>query len=230
VQWTIPVEAICCAACSASPELLEPRRREFGIAHGVLNVAVSKVRLQGASVVPFVYQSIAQACLRMCGCALKPSLASVPARSTMRAKPAPVRRRTSHQTLQVRRSRIARSVCRKVCPFLSAQRLRPTTDRSSLPAPQYCLRLIHETFGGDTGSQHCARRASRVMSLHRYVLIFFLPIRGCTPAGGVRSRPPPCKSIVVDLIGWLSKLARKLMSSPPAWRGMVTFRRSSDRA
>ena len=53
------MEAICCAACSASPELLEPNGREFGIAHGVLNVAVSKVGLQGASVVPFVCQRIA---------------------------------------------------------------------------------------------------------------------------------------------------------------------------
>jgi hypothetical protein len=32
------------------PEILEPVRRQFSVAHGVLNVAMAKIRLQGAGV------------------------------------------------------------------------------------------------------------------------------------------------------------------------------------
>ena len=54
----------------------------------MLNVAVAKVGLQGAGVVALVGQGITASVLSMCGCALKTNLASLPARSTMRAKPA----------------------------------------------------------------------------------------------------------------------------------------------
>jgi hypothetical protein len=40
------------------PEIPEPRRRQLGVAHCVLNVAVPKVGLQGASVVSFVRQRV----------------------------------------------------------------------------------------------------------------------------------------------------------------------------
>ena len=36
-----------------------------------------------------------------------------------------------------------------------------------------------------------------------------------------------CKPLAA-LMGWLSESGRKLLLSMPAWRGMVTFRRSSD--
>ena len=35
-----------------------------------------------------------------------------------------------------------------------------------------------------------------------------------------------CKSILADPLGWLSESGRKLLLSTPAWRGMVTFKRS----
>jgi hypothetical protein len=38
---------------------LEPRRRQLGIAHGVLNVPVAEVGLQGPRVVPLVRQRVA---------------------------------------------------------------------------------------------------------------------------------------------------------------------------
>src|SRR6516162_9614618 len=36
------------------------------------------------------------------------------------------------------------------------------------------------------------------------------------------------KSIVADPMGWLRERGRKLLLSMPAWRGMVTFKRSSE--
>src|SRR6516225_633735 len=44
----------------------------------------------------------------------------------------------------------------------------------------------------------------------------------------VRGQPPLCKSILADPMGWLSESGRKLLLSMPAWRGMVTFKRSSE--
>ena len=41
---------------SASPEILEPRRRHFGVPHRVLDVLVSQIRLQSPRIVPFVRQ------------------------------------------------------------------------------------------------------------------------------------------------------------------------------
>ena len=39
-----------------APEVLEPIRRQLGIAHGVLNVLVPEICLEGASIVAFVGQ------------------------------------------------------------------------------------------------------------------------------------------------------------------------------
>src|SRR6516225_6875518 len=36
------------------------------------------------------------------------------------------------------------------------------------------------------------------------------------------------KSVVADPMGWLRERGRKLLLSMPAWRGMVTFKRSSE--
>jgi len=42
-----------------SPKLFEPRRRQLSVAHRVLDVAVPKVSLQGARIVPLVGQRVA---------------------------------------------------------------------------------------------------------------------------------------------------------------------------
>ena len=39
---------------SVAPEVLEPRRRQFGKAHGVLDVAVAEIGLQRPRIVPLV--------------------------------------------------------------------------------------------------------------------------------------------------------------------------------
>ena len=75
----------------SAPEILKPRRRQLCIAHRVLNVAVAEVSLQRSRIVSSVGQCIyPQECRSMCGCALKASLATFPARSIIRAKPAAV--------------------------------------------------------------------------------------------------------------------------------------------
>src|SRR5215472_1289497 len=43
----------------------------------------------------------------------------------------------------------------------------------------------------------------------------------------VRGRPLPCKALLAHPMEWLSESERKLLLSMPAWRGMVTYRRSS---
>jgi hypothetical protein len=43
---------------SVPPEILEPRRRQLGVPHRVLNVSVAEVGLQGAGVVALVGQGI----------------------------------------------------------------------------------------------------------------------------------------------------------------------------
>ena len=42
------------ASQSLAPKILEPHRCQFGIAHRVLDIFVTKIGLQGASVVPVV--------------------------------------------------------------------------------------------------------------------------------------------------------------------------------
>jgi hypothetical protein len=42
----------------APPEVLEPHRRQFCVPHGVLNVSVTKVRLQRPGIVPLVGQRV----------------------------------------------------------------------------------------------------------------------------------------------------------------------------
>ena len=54
---SLPCASMCGA--SASPEILEPRRRQFGVAHRVLDIAVPEVGLQRARVVPLVGQGVA---------------------------------------------------------------------------------------------------------------------------------------------------------------------------
>ena len=44
---------------SVAPEVLEPRRRQFCVPDGVLNILVPEVGLQRACVVPLVGQSVA---------------------------------------------------------------------------------------------------------------------------------------------------------------------------
>ena len=45
--------------CSVSPpEILEPCRRQFRVAHGVLDVPVSEVGLKSSRVVPFIGQGV----------------------------------------------------------------------------------------------------------------------------------------------------------------------------
>ncbi len=44
---------------SASPEVLEPRRRQFGVAHRMLDIAVAEVGLQGAGIMSLVCQCVA---------------------------------------------------------------------------------------------------------------------------------------------------------------------------
>jgi hypothetical protein len=56
----------------------------------MLNVAVAKISLQSAGIVPLVGERVAASVPKLCGCALKPSLASTPTRSIIRAKPAVV--------------------------------------------------------------------------------------------------------------------------------------------
>ena len=43
---------------SVPPEILKPRRRQLSVAHGVLDVAVAKIGLQGAGVVALVGQCV----------------------------------------------------------------------------------------------------------------------------------------------------------------------------
>jgi hypothetical protein len=47
------------SALISAPEILEPCRRQLGVAHSVLNVAMSEVRLQRPSVVPLIGQCVA---------------------------------------------------------------------------------------------------------------------------------------------------------------------------
>ena len=54
----------------------------------MLDVLVPEVRLKGSCVMPLGGQREPAGVRSMWGCALKPSLASTPARSTMRANPA----------------------------------------------------------------------------------------------------------------------------------------------
>lgn len=44
------------AVASSSPEVLEPCRRQLGVPHGVLDIAVTEIGLQGADVVALVGQ------------------------------------------------------------------------------------------------------------------------------------------------------------------------------
>ena len=41
------------------PKILEPRRRQLSVAHGVLNVAVAEIGLQGARIVSSVRERVA---------------------------------------------------------------------------------------------------------------------------------------------------------------------------
>src|SRR6516162_7122471 len=52
------VETPRLARCSSAPEVLEARRRKFGVPHRVLDVAVSEVSLQCPRVVPSVCQGV----------------------------------------------------------------------------------------------------------------------------------------------------------------------------
>jgi hypothetical protein len=72
---------------SVLPEIFEPRRRQLGIAHRVTDVAMPEVNLQSLRIVAFVGERVAAGMPHMCECVLNASLAAVPARSTMRAKP-----------------------------------------------------------------------------------------------------------------------------------------------
>jgi hypothetical protein len=47
-MWTVPP--------SIPPEVLEPIRRQLGVAHGVLDIAVAEIGLQGAGVVALICQ------------------------------------------------------------------------------------------------------------------------------------------------------------------------------
>ena len=73
------------------PEVFETIRCQLGVAHGVLDVAVAEVGLKCPRVVPLVGQRVAAAVPQHVRVALKPSLASMPARSSMRANPAVVK-------------------------------------------------------------------------------------------------------------------------------------------
>src|SRR5450631_4212126 len=75
---------------STAPEVPEPCRRQLRVAHGVLNILMAEV---GSARVSWPLEANAkpQACRSICGCTLNPRLASAPARSTMRAKPAVVK-------------------------------------------------------------------------------------------------------------------------------------------
>jgi hypothetical protein len=42
-----------------SPKIFKSRRRQFGVAHGVLNVLVAQVRLEGPRIMPLIGQRIA---------------------------------------------------------------------------------------------------------------------------------------------------------------------------
>jgi hypothetical protein len=72
------------ADVSTSPEILEPRRRQLGVSHGVLDVAMPQVSLQGARVVPFVRERIAASVPEHVRVRLKAELGL----RTTRAKPA----------------------------------------------------------------------------------------------------------------------------------------------
>jgi len=54
----------------------------------MLNVAMPKLGLQRASVMPLIGQCVATGVSEICGCALKANMASLPACSTIRPNPA----------------------------------------------------------------------------------------------------------------------------------------------
>jgi hypothetical protein len=69
-----------------------PIWRKLSVPHRMLDVLMAQIRLQRSRVwCPLLASANPQAWRSMCGWALKPSLASVPARSTIRAKPAVVK-------------------------------------------------------------------------------------------------------------------------------------------
>jgi len=100
---------------SLLPEILEPGRRQLGVADGVRDVSLAEIGLQGACVVALVGQSIAAwACRSTVRVrTLKPSLAAAPARcwsaiTRVRRKPAFLpKRRAIFGFCKVLTSRIA---------------------------------------------------------------------------------------------------------------------------
>jgi hypothetical protein len=73
---------------SISKKFLESLRRQGGIAHRILNVAVSEIRLDGTRVVAIVGELVtAGVAEHVWACALMPSSAAAAARSIMREKP-----------------------------------------------------------------------------------------------------------------------------------------------
>ena len=75
------------AHASASPEVLEVIGRQLRVADGMLDILVPQVGLRGPYR-PLLASANPQAWRSMCGWGLKGSSAALPARSTMRAKPA----------------------------------------------------------------------------------------------------------------------------------------------
>src|SRR3974390_3282428 len=47
------------ASARLPPKIFDPRRRQFGIAHGVLNILVTKVRLQRSGIMSLVGERVA---------------------------------------------------------------------------------------------------------------------------------------------------------------------------
>ena len=72
------------------PEVLEPVRRQLGVAHGVLDIFVAQIGLQRPRIVALVGQREAAGMAQHVRMGLEVEAAAPPARSTMRAKPAVV--------------------------------------------------------------------------------------------------------------------------------------------
>ena len=73
-----------------APEVLEPIRRKFGVAHCVLNIPVAKVRLQGPCVMAVVSEGKPTGMPQHMRVSLEAEARRLPARSTIRANPAVV--------------------------------------------------------------------------------------------------------------------------------------------